>query len=264
MFGKIIGGLLGALFGGFPGAVVGVLAGHWFDRGLARTLGLGSPQAMARSRQTFFDTSFQLLGHLAKADGRVSEAEIAQAEALMRQLGIQGEQREEAIALFRQGASPGFDADGALARFQQDCAGPRLIGHTLLSLLISMAMADGQLSGSERDILVRVAGAVGMNPQQLDQLLGMVEAQSHFHDFQPGARPAGADQLADAYRALGVAPDCTDRELKRAYRKLMSEHHPDKLMARDVPESMMKVATEKAQEIQAAYELVSKSRRSSR
>lgn len=264
MFGKIIGGLLGALFGGFPGALLGVLAGHWFDRGLARTLGLGSPQAMAQARQTFFDTSFQLLGHLAKADGRISEAEVAQAEALMRQLGIQGAQREQAIALFRQGADPGFDVGAALARFQRDCAGPRLIGHTLLSLLVGMAMADGQLSDSERQVLLRVASAVGMSAQQLDQLLGMVEAQSHFHDYQPGARAAGADQLADAYRALGVAPDCTERELKRAYRKLMSEHHPDKLVARGVPESMMKVATEKAQEIQAAYELIRKSRRATR
>ena len=85
----------------------------------------------------------------------------------------------------------------------------------------------------------------------------MVEAQSHFHE-PPSA--SAEDQLADAYQALGVDPSCTDKELKRAYRRLMSEHHPDKLIARGVPESMMKVATEKAQEIQAAYELVRKQR----
>jgi DnaJ like chaperone protein len=88
----------------------------------------------------------------------------------------------------------------------------------------------------------------------------MVEAQSHFHE--PGVPPAG-NPLDDAYQALGVAPSCSDRELKRAYRRLMSEHHPDKLMARGVPEAMLKVATEKAQEIQAAYETVRKSRQTS-
>lgn len=260
MIGKLIGGLMGLLLGGFPGLLVGLLAGHWFDRGLARSLGLGSPSALARARQTFFDTSFQLLGHLAKADGRISEAEIAQAESVMQQLGIRGSQRQEAIARFRQGAAAGFDLDAAVTAFRKDCPGPRLVAHTLLSLLITMAMADGLIAEAEREVLQRVAAGLGFSQQELDTLLAMVEAQSHFHNYRPGEQPPARDTLSDAYRALGVAPDCNDRELKRAYRKLMSEHHPDKLVSRGVPESMMKIATEKAQEIQAAYELIRKSR----
>ncbi len=73
-------------------------------------------------------------------------------------------------------------------------------------------------------------------------------------DVQPGT------SLDDAYAALGVDSSVTDKELKRAYRKLMSENHPDKLIARGVPADMVKLATEKSQEIQAAYEMVRKSR----
>jgi DnaJ like chaperone protein len=263
MFGKIIAGLIGLLVAGLPGLVIGIIAGHWFDRGLARSLGMASPERLARARDTFFEVSFQLLGHIAKADGRVSEAEINQAEALMRQLGIGGDARDAAISNFKQGVAATFRPESALARFNRDCAGPRQVAHTLLLFLVGMAFADGRLESAEHDALLRIAGMLGYSGAEFQRLLDMMEAQSHFHDFHSGERPTGSDQLADAYRALGVDPGCSDRELKHAYRRLMSEHHPDKLIARGVPESMMKVATEKAQEIQAAYELAKASRETS-
>ncbi|MGJ8687769.1 MAG: DnaJ domain-containing protein, partial [Spongiibacteraceae bacterium] len=69
-----------------------------------------------------------------------------------------------------------------------------------------------------------------------------------------------AQALQDAYKAIGVEETASDAELKKAYRRLMSEHHPDKLIAKGVPEDMIKMATEKSQEIQAAYEMIKKSR----
>lgn len=258
IIGKIIAGLFGLLLGGLPGLLIGVLIGHLFDRGLAGQLSLANPQRLARMQQTFFETAFQLMGHIAKADGRVSEAEIAQAEALMQQQGISGERRQAAIDQFRRGAAADFALESSLSRFTTDCAGPRQIAHMLLVFLISMALADGVIHPGENDVLLRIASYLGYQSAEFEQLLKMVEAQSHFHE--PGVVTAG-DQLADAYQALGVAPSCSDRELKRAYRRLMSEHHPDRLMAQGVPEAMIKVATEKAQEIQSAYETVRKSRR---
>ena len=245
------------LLGGIPGLLIGILVGHVFDRGLGVQLSLARPERLARMQRTFFETSFQLLGHIAKVDGRISESEVAQAEAMMRQLGISGEQRDAAINLFKRGSAADFDPQTALSRFTEDCAGPRQIAQTLLVFLISMAAADGTIDRSEHDALLEIARYLGYQAAEFEQLLRMVEAQGHFHG--PSAASA-EDQLTDAYRALGVDPGCSDKELKRAYRRLMSEHHPDKLIARGVPESMMKVATEKAQEIQAAYELVRKLR----
>ena len=66
--------------------------------------------------------------------------------------------------------------------------------------------------------------------------------------------------LKDAYRLLGVSDGASDAELKKAYRRLMSQHHPDKLVAKGLPEQMVKDATEKTQQIKAAYELIRKSR----
>jgi DnaJ like chaperone protein len=260
-FGKIIAGFFGLLLGGLPGLLLGVLAGHFFDRGLSGQLSLASPERLARMQQTFFETAFQLLGHVAKADGRVSESEIAQAEALMRQLGIVGGRRQAAIAEFKRGAAADYELEKALSRFNQDCAGPRVVAQTLLVFVISMAQADGTVDRQEHDVLASVARYLGYQAAEFERLLQMVQAQSHFHET---ASAPARDQLTDAHQALGVEAGCSDRELKRAYRKLMSEHHPDKLIARGVPESMMKVATEKAQEIQAAYELIKTSRQSSR
>jgi DnaJ like chaperone protein len=106
---------------------------------------------------------------------------------------------------------------------------------------------------------VRIAGLLGVHPAQLDQLLHMARAQAHFHGHSGGTAEPGT-RLEDAYAALGVSSEVNDRDLKRAYRKLMSEHHPDKLIARGVPEDMLKLATEKSQEIQSAYEMIRKHR----
>ena len=76
-----------------------------------------------------------------------------------------------------------------------------------------------------------------------------------------GTRAPSRDQVADAYRVLGVAADASDAELKKAYRRLMSQNHPDKLAAKGLPESMREMAEQKTREITAAYELIERTRR---
>ncbi len=259
MAGKLIGGVIGLLTGGLVGLLLGLLVGHLFDRGLANSLRFVSPENVARIKQSFFETTFTLLGALAKSDGRVSEKEVAYTERIFTQMGLSAPQRKRAIELFRRGAAPDFQLEPAVSAFMQACGPVKPLHHTLLLYLASLALADGSVADRERDFLHRVARLLGFGTAQVDQLLRMVQAQDHFHGAggftaQPGT------SLEDAYTALGVGQDATDRELKQAYRRLMSEHHPDKLIARGVPEDMVKLATEKSQEIQAAYALIKQSR----
>ena len=121
IYGKLVAGLLGLLLAGPFGGLFGLVLGHWFDRGLQHSLGFGSPEQLAQVRELFFETSFLLLGHVAKADGRISEAEIAHAETIMQQLGVQGTQREAAISLFQRGAAADFQWEQAVSRFGQVC-----------------------------------------------------------------------------------------------------------------------------------------------
>ena len=126
----------------------------------------------------------------------------------------------------------------------------------LLVYLIIMGLSDGQLNAAEEELLRTVAGRLGYHPAAFEQLLEMVLNQAHF----AGGQSTSASSLEDAYKALGVSKDSTDQEIKRAYRKLMSQYHPDKLMGQGVPEEMIAVATEQAQEVQTAYDLIKKHR----
>jgi DnaJ like chaperone protein len=259
IFGKIIGGLIGLMAGGVFGLLLGLFLGHAFDKALMGSLQFGSPENIERIKTSFFETTFLLSGYLAKADGRVSKEEVQHTEQVFNQMGLSPQQRQRAIELFKQGSGADFQLEPAVADFLQTCGPQRQLQRTLLLFLISLALADQKIEPSEHDALVRIASLLGLGVAQLEQLLRMAQAQEHFHG-QGGFAAQPGTSLEDAYTALGVDKAVNDKDLKRAYRKLMSENHPDKLIAQGVPEDMVKLGTERSQEIQAAYEMVRKSR----
>lgn len=259
--GKLIAGIFGLVVFGIPGLIFGLFIGHVFDRGLASAMGFGVG-GLQELRQQFFRTIFLLMGHVAKADGRISEAEIDHTQRLFAQLGLGDEQRNEAILLFKEGADPTFSAVDAVRAFLQAGGAHPTLKRTLFMFLITLAFVDGELHAGERDALLHIGAELGYPPEAVTDLLRMASAQEQFHQH-PGAA-SDSPTLEHAYAALGVPADATDAEVKKAYRKLMSQHHPDKLSARGVPEDVLRLATEKSQEIQAAYELVRTSRGSAR
>ncbi len=253
---KLIGVAAGYYFFGWWGVLFGLILGSVIDRIRAFGQGAMNPLRNAVRQAVFLETLFVSMGKLAKADGRVSEEEIAHVEQLMQKLGMTEEHRKQAIALFKKGADPAFDIEPTYQKFMAVCGHTRNLKEMLLIYLIVMAFADGQLHPAEEELLTDIAGRLGYGRETFKHLMDMVLNQTHFG----GGQVTTAAALDDAYKALGVSKDSTDAEIKRAYRKLMSQYHPDKLIGQGMPEDMIKMATEQAKDIQLAYDLIKKSR----
>ena len=259
-WGKVLGGTFGYMLGGPLGALLGAVLGHKFDNGLVNAFSIENLRAgdVEQIQTAFFTTTFLVMGHLAKADGRVSESEIAQAKFIMQQMQLTEEQTRVAMGLFNEGKADSFDLTSVIAQFKQVCGRRRNLEQMFLEILISTAMADGILDGIERDILLKICKQLGFSRITFEKLIQMMQAQQHYSS-KGGQQPAYQD-IEDAYNMLGVKNSATDSEVKKAYRKLMNQHHPDKLVSRGLPEEMLKLATEKTQEIKAAYEQIKKER----
>ncbi len=262
-WGKLLGGTFGYLLAGPLGALIGVALGHNFDRGIASNLRERfDPGAQERVQTAFFTTVFSVMGHLAKADGRVTENEIALARDVMQRMNLNEQMRHTAIRLFNEGKKPDFPLEEVLVQFRNECHRRRNLMQMFLEILMHAAYADGTLQAAERAVMEQVYRQLGFSELEFRHIEAMVRNARHFGGggFGQEAPVSPARALHEAYEILGLTQDASDAEIKKAYRRLMNQHHPDKLVAKGLPEEMMRLATEKTQEIKKAYDTIKQAR----
>jgi len=229
------------------GGLIGAALGHQFDQGLASS----STGGGQRARQRFFATTFEVMGHVAKIDGRVSEEEIQIARRIMHAMQLGPEQVRQAIGHFTDGKRADYPIEQRLQDLAASVAQRHELARAFVEIQVQAAVGAGELVHSKRELLWFIARRLGIDRAELAEIESALRAQ------RGGVRASNRTlDLADAYRTLGVAAGHSDKEVKTAYRRLMTRHHPDTLVSKGLPEAMIAVAEERTQQIRAAYERV--------
>jgi DnaJ like chaperone protein len=227
------------------GAAAGAIIGYMLNPGVIG--GAAAARAGTTVSGEFFRTTFEIMGYVAKSDGRVSEAEIDAARRLMRELNLNSADVSAAISCFRTGKAAGYDAELSIERLREACGQRYDLLRAFVDLQLRAALAGNGISPPVRKILLGIAERLGLGALEFANMEASLRARQR--------SPQGkSSNLAECYAELEVEANISDQELVKAYRRQMSRHHPDKLVANGLPESMAQMAKEKTQRIQEAYE----------
>ncbi len=262
-WGKIIGTLAGLATLKPWFAILGLFLGHQFDRGFVDRYRDFERQGADISRVSvgFVRALFQTLGHLAKVDGRVSEEEIRAARMIMHRLGLSPANVRRAIAWFDDGKRPGFMLVQTMRELRRGSARSAAKRTMFVRLLLEVVLAKDALKKEERSLIWTMCNELDIGRVELAQLEAMVRAQKGFRRSPAG--DADAARVRAAYDALGVSPDASNDEIKKAYRRLMNRSHPDKIAGSNPDAAVVAEAGRRTREVRSAYEML-KARRSIR
>ncbi|TGE84422.1 co-chaperone DjlA [Pseudoalteromonas sp. KS88] len=289
MWGKILGACFGFMFGRIIGLFIGLYLGHMFDKSLKQNFdkagGFSSlfngDDDIDQRQALFFTSCFAVMGHIAKSNGRVSETHIRAASLFMDEMGLTGENRKEAQDAFKAGKEADFSLKETVYDFKERFARRHDLIQLFLEIQIQMAFSDGVLAAQEKELLQLVSKQLGISKTHFSFVLKRYQAEFNFRQQQQRFNQQQQRQQghSSSYREgsghhvppnnngmnrtqalalLGLNNEASARDIKVAYRKLMAQHHPDKLVSQGLPKHMMELAVKKSQDIQSAYEFLKK------
>ncbi|RJP80660.1 MAG: molecular chaperone DjlA [Desulfobacteraceae bacterium] len=245
--GKLVGGAIGFVLGGPIGAIAGATFGHAFDidddpHSSIRNTVLSSGET---SQLTFFVATFSMLAQLAKADGQISEKEIDSIQSFMtRDLHLDEQSRNVAMRLFHAAIqSPEPFSEFATQFFNQFQAQPQFLT-LMIDILVRVSVSDGRMSHKEESLILEAVRIFRFNLDTYRHI-----KSKYVEDFQK------------YYAVLNSEQTDTNEQIKKQYRKLVFEYHPDKIASKGFPEEFIRFANDKFREIQEAYEIIRKERR---
>jgi len=260
LLGTLIGGSIGFVMGGPLGAILGGAIGSNFGGGggprvhpgarygygtYSRSTGRAGFSPL-QAQQTFMIALISLAAKVAKADGHVDPAEVRRFDQFLKEnLGMAADERRVAARIFNEAR----DSDIPAERFARQIR--QVLGHQpdrmkdLVALLVSVAMADGRYDQAEERLIRSIAAEMGLSARDYEEAVSI---------FNPRA------SLDSSYTVLGVHSEATDAEIKKAYRRLAREYHPDVVANKGMGEDFQKFAAEKMRAVNQAYDAVREAR----
>lgn len=258
-WGKLLGGFFGFLIAGPLGSLLGLLIGNVFDKGLEQHLyKQGHPFLTEKdpsTRKFFFEAIFTTMGFLAKSDGKVTLDEITAVQSFMDEIKLTASEKKQAQNYFKAGKNAQHNIDALLNQFHNKTNhNPELI-RLFLDKLYQLIKIDG-LTTPKVNAFNKILSELGFSTLHQQQTF-YEDFYTHQTHTPPPQKPKNTLSNHEAYKILGLTPPSSPQEIKRAYRKLMSKYHPDKLISRNASQEEIKQATEKTQQIRKAYDLLS-------
>ncbi len=248
--GKMIGGTIGFALGGPIGAVAGAAFGHTFvDKKEQVYLSShpGTRESLSSNEEAqlvFFTAAFSMLAKISKADGTITQKEISTVENFMkRDLGLDADSQQTAINIFRQAVDSPETFDAFAMQFYSIFRTQPNIIELLMDVLLRVSAADGDISNQEEAMLLSATRIFNYSSSDYERLKSRYVRKTN-----------------KFYAVLKCDETASDDEIKKQYRKLVSEYHPDKIEAKGLPEEFIKFANDKFKEIQEAYESIKKER----
>ncbi|NRA86025.1 MAG: TerB family tellurite resistance protein [Rhizobiales bacterium] len=263
IWGKIGGAAAGLTFGGPLGALLGAVAGHYFfdkdgssieqqqnQNGDTKNWANSNTNNWSRAQpedSVIFTMGIIALGaKMAKADGVVTSDEVA----AFKQVFKVPEHEAKNVAKLYNIAKKDIAGYQAYAKQLADLfKHKRATLEDVIDGLFHIAKADGVIHPKEVEFLTNVAEIFGFSQDEFDRIVARHGSRSD---------SGGVSGEGDPYKILGVKRGDDSKDIKTAYRKLVTENHPDKLIARGVPKEFIEIANEKLARINAAYDQITK------
>lgn len=296
--GRILGAIIGIFIMGAPGALLGFILGWYFidrkenkERNNVEQARNAFIYDKGKNNELLYGL-FMLLGYIARGAGAIQKEAIIQAQNYMDILRMNDPaSRSQAQQAFNRGKASDFDLNSEIINIRRACMENINIVSILLELLVQMALADGKISQEEYRRLLEVANGLGVPKELIDRMIQMRIAEMQFRQgfyqyqyqqqgsgyYQGGngqydqdssdgytggqsQQQSSASQLEEAYKIIGVSPDASWEEVRKAHKKLMLKYHPDRLKSQGIPDEMIASYAEKAKDIQAAFDCIKRAR----
>ncbi|MBU0992926.1 MAG: TerB family tellurite resistance protein [Proteobacteria bacterium] len=242
--GKVVGGAIGFALAGPIGAVAGATFGHGFD---ISEDGQAAPENQMltqseKAQMTFFVAAFSMLAKLAKADGHISDAEIKEIDTFMiTDLEMNSESRKIAVTIFRNALKSEIPFIQYAEQFHGQFKSQQRILELMIDIMLRVSTADGNLGHREEQLILSAVNLFHFSPEAY-----RIMKSRYVRDVDK------------YYDILGINKNDSKEDIKKKYRKLVSDYHPDVIASKGLPDEFLKFAHDKFIEIQEAYEMVKK------